>query len=184
VNAHDIEIRQLGPEDSIEELTALLHRAYARLGRMGLNYTAVDQDVDVTRQRIAKGTCYLAVTGTGQICGTIVLYGPIEGEPSGAALLELQRSGDGAAWLKQPGIAHLGQFAVDPDLQGQGLGAQLMHKVEAQAGSLNATEIALDTAEPAAHLVALYTHRGYRFVGYAQWSGKTYRSVIMSKDLR
>lgn len=183
MNAHDIEIRQFGPEDSIDELTALLHRAYARLGSMGLNYTAVDQDVDVTRRRIDKGTCYLAIAGTGRICGTTVLYAPIEGDLSDAVLLQLQQSSEGAGWLKQPRIAHLGQFAVDPDVQSQGLAARLMQTVEAQARSLNAKEIALDTAEPAAHLVALYARRGYRFVGHAQWSGKTYRSVVMSKTL-
>jgi hypothetical protein len=26
-------------------------------------------------------------------------------------------------------------------------------------------------------------HRGYRFIEYAQWRGKRYRSVIMSKTL-
>lgn len=36
-------LRKLRREDSIEELTYLLHRAYARLGAVGLNYTAVDQ---------------------------------------------------------------------------------------------------------------------------------------------
>ncbi|MEO8883322.1 MAG: GNAT family N-acetyltransferase [Devosia sp.] len=151
---------------------------------MGLNYTAVDQDVDVTRRRVGSGTCYLAVDGTGGICGTIVLHAPVAGErPSHAVLLELQQSRDGAVWLKQPGIAHFGQFAVDPDLQGQGLGARLLDTVETQARFLNAKEIALDTAEPAVHLVALYARRGYRHIGFAQWSGKTYRSVIMSKGL-
>ena len=47
----DIAIRALGPHDSIEELTALLHRSYAALGAMGLNYTAVDQTADVGRGR-------------------------------------------------------------------------------------------------------------------------------------
>jgi GNAT superfamily N-acetyltransferase len=182
MNAHDIEIRPLAAEDSLDELTALLHRAYARLGGMGLNYTAVDQDADVTRRRADQGTCYLAVAGTGRIYGTIVLHAPIDGDPSAATRLH-EQSTDGAAWLKQPGVAHFGQFAVDPDIQGQGIGRRLMDTVEAQARSLDATEIALDTAEPAVHLVALYAHRGYRLVGYAQWPGKTYRSVIMSKKL-
>lgn len=179
----DICIRPVGPGDSIDELTALLHRAYARLGAMGLNYTAVDQSPEVTRRRIEGATCYVAIGGTGRLCGTVIVYPPAAGAFSDDDLLAAQRSGDGAAWLKQPGIAHLGQFAVDPDLQGQGLGARLMKTAEEKARSLGAREIALDTAEPAHHLVALYRRRGYRHVGYAQWTGKTYRSVIMSKSL-
>jgi hypothetical protein len=34
---------RVDPNDSFEELTGLLHRAYASLGAMGFNYTAVDQ---------------------------------------------------------------------------------------------------------------------------------------------
>lgn len=45
-------------------------------------------------------------------------------------------------------------------------------------------EIALDTAEPATHLVDWYTRRGYRFVQFVQWRDKTYRSKIMSKPVR
>ena len=43
-----LQIRPLSSTDSITEITFLLHRAYARLGDMGLNYTAVDQSTDVT----------------------------------------------------------------------------------------------------------------------------------------
>ena len=50
-----ITIRRITASDSLAELTELLHRAYARLGRMGLNYTAVDQSVEDTARRIGHG---------------------------------------------------------------------------------------------------------------------------------
>jgi hypothetical protein len=34
------------------------------------------------------------------------------------------------------------------------------------------------------HLIDYYTRRGYLVVDLAQWAGKTYRSVIMSKRLK
>jgi hypothetical protein len=43
--------------------------------------------------------------------------------------------------------------------------------------------MALDTAEPAAHLIAFYNRLGYRFIEHAQWRMTNYRSVIMSKTL-
>jgi len=52
----DLRLRPLAPSDSIVELTLLLHRAYARLGAMGLNYTAVDQSPDVTARRLGSVT--------------------------------------------------------------------------------------------------------------------------------
>jgi hypothetical protein len=60
----------------MEELTALLHRAYADLGAMGLNYTAVDQSAEVTRLRIAGGRGFVAIDRAGRIVGTIVFYPP------------------------------------------------------------------------------------------------------------
>ena len=164
-----IAIRPLEPHDSIDELTALLHRAYAPLGAMGLNYTAVDQTPSDTRSRIGKGICFIAVDGGGRLVGTVLF------QPSLTAT--------GSPWLARADVAHLGQFGVEPDLQRHGLGARLMDTVEARARALNAVEIALDTAEPAAHLIAWYSRRGYRFIEYAQWRGKRYRSVIMSKTL-
>ena len=47
-------IRQLAPADSLEELTHLLHRAYAQLGGMGLNYTAVSQPTETTARRLMR----------------------------------------------------------------------------------------------------------------------------------
>jgi hypothetical protein len=43
--------------------------------------------------------------------------------------------------------------------------------------------IALDTAEPATHLIRYYEKRGYRFVQHQQWEKVNYRSVILSKRL-
>jgi ribosomal protein S18 acetylase RimI-like enzyme len=164
-----IAIRPIGPGDSIDELTALLHRSYARLGKMGLNYTAVDQSAETTRIRLSRGVGFAAVDPQESIVGTIVFY--------------LPQHSTGSPWLERPDVAHFGQFAVDPALQRRGIGSRLMDLVEEQARAAGAEEIALDTAEPAIHLIELYQRRGYRFIEYAQWRGKRYRSVIMSKSL-
>lgn len=165
-----ISIRRLRPDDSVEDLTALLHRAYAALGAKGWNYTAVDQTIDITRERLAQGTCLVAVDGDGRIVATIT-YNPPE------------MSYDGSPWLCRPDVAHLGQFGVEPSLQRGGIGARLMAAVEDMARADGAREIAIDTAEPAVHLVEWYARCGYRFIEHAQWQGKRYRSVIMSKAL-
>jgi len=160
------EIRPLGPDDSIAELTVLLHRAYAVLGAMGLNYTAVDQSEAVTLRRTRVGPCYVAVAGT-RLLGTIVF--------------ESAAKTRGSPWLARPEVSSLHQFAVLPEYQRTGLGGRLMDVVERLAAASGAEEIALDTAEPAAHLIRYYTKRGYRFIEFAQWPEKVYRTVIMSK---
>ena len=87
------------------------------------------------------------------------------------------------AWFTRPGVACVHQFAVDPQLQGGGLGRALMARAEQWAREHGFHELALDTAEPATHLVAFYARLGYRPVGHVQWQGKAYRSVVMSKAL-
>ncbi|MCE9620046.1 MAG: GNAT family N-acetyltransferase [Planctomycetes bacterium] len=161
-------IRTICETDSIDELTELLHRAYARLGDMGLNYTAVNQTPEVTRDRIRNATCFVAVDGS-KLVGTIAVH---------------HTSTDTSeAYYATPGVAAAHQFAVDPALQGEGIGRLLLQRAEQWAVQHGYRELAIDTAEQATHLIELYTRLGYRHVGHVQWSGKVYRSVILSKAL-
>ncbi|MBB2483905.1 hypothetical protein H5407_01560 [Mitsuaria sp. WAJ17] len=50
-----LQIRPLQSRDSMAALTALLHRAYARLGTLGLHCTAVDQREATAARRVAGG---------------------------------------------------------------------------------------------------------------------------------
>jgi GNAT superfamily N-acetyltransferase len=163
-----VEIRRLGPADSVEELTALLHRAYAALGAMGLNYTAVDQTVAKTRKRASDGECHVAVEdGRVVVTFTVGLADRMRDPPEYA----------------RPGMALFQQFAVEPALQGSGLGSRLLRHAEERARALGAKEIALDTAEGATHLVRYYEARGYALAGHVRFAGKTYRSVVLTKPL-
>ncbi len=160
-------IRPLADADSLADLTELLHAAYAQLGQLGFNYTAVDQTEDVTRSRITGGECYVACEGD-RLVGTIMFYRNSKGH---------------CPWYSLPQVATVGQFGVHPAFQRSGVGRKLMTLVEGRAVATGAAEIALDTSEGATHLIDWYSRLGYRFVEHAQWTGKTYRSVILSKTL-
>ena len=161
-------IRLLQPNDSIDAITELLHRGYAPLGAMGLNFTGVDQSRDETERRIARGVCALAHIGE-RLVGTILVVG---GKPV-----------IGCPWYCEPYVARAHQFAVEPEFQSRGIGGALMRWAEGWAQHQGYRELAVDTAEPAEHLVSYYTRHGYRFIEFAQWPGKRYRSVILSKSL-
>jgi GNAT superfamily N-acetyltransferase len=163
-----LHIRQFQESDSIDELTSLLHRAYARLGKMGLNYTAVDQSPEVTAKRIRGGHCFV-VTAESKLVGTIVA------QPTYAQ--------NECEYFTRPGVAAAHQFGVDPEHQGLGIGRMLLQRAEGWARERGFDELAMDTAEQATHLVNLYARLGYRHVGWVQWPGKVYRSVVLSKRL-
>ena len=174
MHATAITLRHWGEHDCFEALTALLHRAYAQLAAMGLNYTAVDQSVEVTKQRVGNGQCFVAER-EGRVVGTITVNGPYDPQRDPWVLA--------TPWYSRQDIAHFHQLAVDPDVQGLGLGDRLVALCEQWARERGYRHIACDTAVPAHHLRRRYQRLGYREVDEVQWDGKVYRSVILLKDL-
>jgi GNAT superfamily N-acetyltransferase len=164
----DPDIRLLSEDDSLEELTAMLHRAYVGLGAMGLNYTAVDQGVERTRERCEGGACFVAVAN-GKLVGTIKLDPPDPDEyiPE----------------YRKPEVGSISQFGVEPDWQGSGLGQRLLKAALEQAHEWGLQAVALDTAIPARHLVSLYKGWGFEIVDEIQWPGKVYRSYVMRREM-
>jgi len=154
----------------IDEMTELLHVAYAALAKQGLHFVASHQTSEFTRNWLSKpGETHLAFQGN-QLVGTVTLLFP--------------KADSEVMWFRKENIYTFHKFAVSPELQGQGLGSYLLEKVESRARELGAVEIALDTSEKALQLIAMYEKRGYRFIQHIQWSAVNYRSVVMSKSLR
>ncbi|WP_235533537.1 MULTISPECIES: GNAT family N-acetyltransferase [unclassified Roseateles] len=161
--------------DSLDDLTRLLHAAYASLAARGWNFTAVDQPVEVTRQRLYDAQAFVAVA-MGQIVGTVAIRGP---KPAGETYI----ADPPPPLYTTPGTAILSQLGVHPDWRGQRVAERLIDTAETWAAAQGLHQIALDTAEPAAALRNRYARRGYAEVGVVQWQGKTYRSVLMCKPL-
>lgn len=169
------QIRPLHDGDSLDELTALLHAAYASLAERGLNFTAVDQSVATTRERLSQAQGFVAEQD-GRFVGTVAVSGP---KPADARYI----ADPPPALYCEPGTAIVAQLAVHPDCRGQGLAEQLLAAAEAWARAQGYARAALDTAEPAEELRRRYRRRGYVELGSVQWAGKRYRSVLMAKNL-
>lgn len=169
-------VRLIEPRDSIEEITALLHRAYACQVAMGLRPLAGRQDAETTRERAAHSECYVATIPDGEAEGgreRIV----------GVILFEEKEQVTFPPFFLRPEVAHFAQFGVDPTLQGRGIGRLLLERVEGRARENGAAELALSMAEPDRGLYEFYIKRGYRLVEHWQWPYTNYRSCILSKAL-
>jgi predicted N-acetyltransferase YhbS len=103
-------------------------------------------------EQVGQGACSVALVD-GALVGTI-MFKPVD------------RTG-GCPGLNRPDEASLGQLAVAPERQALKLGGRL-DLMEARAAETGAEEIALDTAESAAHLVGWYGRCGYRQIEHAQ----------------
>lgn len=172
-----ITIRRLAPSDSISELTALLHRAYAKQVAMGLRPLAGRQDDATTKRRVFSGECYVAVD-----------HRPLEDARVrqalvGCILFHEVEEAQGPPYFSKNNIASFSQFAVDPDLQGQGIGLRLLEVCENRAREIGASHLACTMAEPDTELMNFYFRRGYLLIGHWQWPYTNYRSAILSKPL-
>jgi GNAT superfamily N-acetyltransferase len=175
-------VRRLVAGDSFEEITALLHRAYRGQVEMGLKPLAGRQDAETTRKRCSNGECWLAVlpretrggTGGGGVGGERIV---------GTILFHEVEDAKGPPWFSRPVVDSFSQFAVDPDVQGRGIGLALLEMAERRAAECGAKHLGLSMAEPDTGLMRFYEKRGYRFVEHWQWPYTNYRSAILSKRL-
>lgn len=163
-----VAVRRLCDADSIGDLTALFHRAYAGQVRMGLRPLAGRQDESMTRSRITSGECLIATRG-----GAIV----------GAVLLQEREHVAFPPLFLEPDVAHFSMFAVDPREQGTGIGAALLSAVEQRALETGCTRLAMSVAEPDRELVSYYEKRGFAKHSDWSWPYTNYASVIMCKHV-
>jgi GNAT superfamily N-acetyltransferase len=165
-------VRLFDHRDSVHELTELLHRAYKRHADRGMRAIAAFQDDMTTVKRIQGGECYVAVLRDDErrMVGTIIFKDAANTK--------------GTPWFERGDVASFSQLALEPWLQGRGIGGMLIRTAERRAVETGAAEIALSTPEPATELLAMYGHKGYRVVEHMNWPATNYRSAIMSKPTR
>ena len=164
----DILLRRLEDGDSIEDLTDMLHRAFSRIGAMGIPCICANQPAEVTRQRISRGDCFVALSGD-LIIGTMTLYPPDPASDS--------------KYYRNDGVGSLRQFAVDPPFHDLGIGSAMLHFAENWALRRGYLWLALDTPEPADHLIDYYQRQGFCCEETLQFAGRPYRSVVFSKSV-
>lgn len=160
-----------GASDAVcEALTAMLHRAYRRQVELGLRPLAGRQTADITRKRCESGETFVA---RDRVTGALV----------GMILLDELEEAAFPQWFLRPEVSHFSLFAVDPTVQGLGIGAGLIGAVERRAAALGKRELALSMAEPDGELMAYYLRRGFRFIEHWQWPYTNYRSAILSRAI-
>jgi len=161
-------IRRFNSNDAIDEVTEMLHRAFAPMARLGANCQCVDQSSSTTRERMARGDGLVAVADR-KIVGTLTLQAC---DPASTI-----------AYYRRSGVASLHQFAVDPAYQGGGVGRSMLKVATLWARMRQFGEIALDTPALALDVRSFYAHQGFTRVQVIRVAERGYDSVVMSKRL-
>ena len=151
----------------MEQLTRLLHRAYADHATAGRVFFASYQSAQDTAYRLGKGECWVEFQGNAMVA-TVTVAAPFaapEGYPAPASA--------GSFW----------QLAVEPAQRGTGLGQRLLTLAEERIAALGSGQVVIDTSSQATELVGWYRWRGYLPVGKWRWDVTNYDSVVLVKDL-
>ncbi len=161
-------IRTFSDNDSLEELTKLLHSSYKILADMDLNYVATYQPIETTKKRIDDGICFVMELNK-QLIGTATYY------PPGIAHACKEFDYKDTAWI--------GQMGILPEWQKKRLGTKLFKHIEQTAVENNVKYIGLDTSDKAVHLIDWYKKLGYKFDRHIDWKMTNYISVVLIKKL-
>lgn len=162
-------IRPLQEDDDLERITDVIHKGYAVLAVNGLRFWGSHQSTEDTRDRFSQGAGFVA-TLEGEIVGTVTIRPP---DPES----EVEFYRHPTTWI-------VNQFAVLPEHAGKGIGRALHDHAVSHAMHLGATRVALDTANAADQLIAMYIRWGYAVVGTCDWRPFTnYESVVMLRTL-
>jgi len=165
---HDITFRLLNNNDSIDELTELIKRAYSVHQEAGLHHSTINQSKAETLKRVRHAYTFVALFDN-RIIGTISYKPPWECR--------------GTSWFKRPLVAKTNMLAIEPEFQGKGIASIFFDLAELAAYLHGAEELACDIAEKNKKQINIKEKRGYRFISYHNWKFNDYRSVIMSKSL-
>lgn len=161
--------RRINESDDLVRITGLIHAAYAPHAELGLKYWGTHQSVKDTEKRYSLGIGFIAEEN-GEYVGTATIRPPQQ-----ESKVELYR---------QQGVWSLSQFCISPSYKGKGYGKALHAYVATAAMEHGASVLALDTAEPAVGLIAMYQSWGYQIVGECDWRPHTnYTSLVMALPL-
>jgi GNAT superfamily N-acetyltransferase len=164
-----VRIRDLTSEDNIVAITNVIRLAYAQRAADNLRFWATYQTVEDTANRFRSGHGLVAEFGD-RVVGTITVNPP---DPASEVPI-----------YREPATWHFCQFAVLPELQGEGIGRRLHDSAANYAYAHGGRTMSLDTAAPASELIEMYSRWGYVKVGEWDWRPHTnYLSVVMARSL-
>jgi GNAT superfamily N-acetyltransferase len=159
----EVLIRRLTPDDSVDQITALFHTAFALGPDQPYSYSAASQTSEKTLKQIREANCWLAWAGD-RLAGVAILFRP---EPH----------------LTLGSGAHLAQMAVHPGFQGRGIGSRLLETCEQDALNMGACGVWASSPVGSRQL-SLYLRLGYRFLEYKVWPDSSFDSILFGKRLR
>ena len=148
---------------SWEQITVLLHAAFAEHAARGLTYAACNQTVEHTINRANGATCLVAL---------------VDGELGGTACISVCNK-----ILRGKVKCHFTQHGIHPRFKGRGVGRAILLKASEIAKAAHAEAIYADTAAKADGVIAFHLKCGFQIVGLKSHATTNYYSVCFRKPI-
>lgn len=162
---HGLEVIEKPDWLTWEEITELIHQAFAKKDQQGMRYHGAYQSVETTQQRGQEGMCFVALW---------------DGKLVGTATLVLQQK---HAWYNGKLSGYMGQLAVHPDYAGKGVGQALLQKRMEICRQKNVDELIMHTAIHATDLIGWWQRLGAQKVELLSTPGTNFYAVRMRLPL-
>lgn len=140
---------------SWEDITELLHLAFAEHYNNGLHYCACDQSVDVTRER-AKGAICLVALGDGKLIGTGLISIKVKGKRK---------------------VGYFSQLGILPEAKGLGVGSSLFDRGFEICRNNHVEAVYSDTSEKAESVISFHLKNGFQKVKLLSHKTTNYYSI-------
>lgn len=151
---------------SWEDITQLLHLGYSERVNEGLNYSATNQSVQKTIERVGDGVCLVALLN-GKLIGTET-YNLIR-----------KKNLKWKKWYQDEEYYYLHSLTVHPDYKRKGIGLKIRNYIRDEAIKNKVGSLISDTSEHVKWLISWYERLGHKRVGSVSHPGTNYYSVVM-----
>lgn len=141
---------------SWEEITELLHQAFAEHYKKGLYYVACNQTVEDTRKRARNAICLVALL-EGRLVGTILVS---------------------IYYKNNKKIGYFNQLGILEETKGHGIGTQLFGEGIKICLNNQVKEIRCDTSEKAKDVIRFHQRNGFQKIKLVSHSATNYYSVV------
>lgn len=145
-----------------EDITDLLHHAFAEHKAEGLHYSACDQSVEVTRQRAENSICLVALLDEKLVGTGLVSFEKRHGKT----------------------VGYLSQLGILPKVKGRGIGTKIKITCMEICCQKGVDAIYCNTSAKAESVIRFYTQKGWQKVRLLSFENTNYYSIEFRCPIR
>ncbi len=154
---------------SWEEITDVIHDAYAEREKQNLHFAAFKSTPEENAQKILDGKCFVALDGK-RVVGLVFLRCP--------SWPYLTKNDGRGKWYCDEKYGMVINLAVKEEYKKNGIGRRLLERLIEECKKQKLDSIMIDTSSKLKDLNKFYASFGFKKVDYISWSTTNYYTIV------